>query len=137
MRSLSYELALDMQSRGIGVFATSDPTARNIFVGDLPQDVIEGIFIVQSPSPPPHQYVDTEYTVLDVWVRAPHSDRAYNLIQSIYDTYQRRANWETTNWHVYLSHALGSYVDLDRDLEGGKMLRLSIQFICRNLNNIS
>jgi hypothetical protein len=137
MRELTQELAIDMANRGMGVFDTDDPTLRTIFVGDFPEGVKEGLFLVAVPSPPPEHYIDTQYPVIDVWARSPHSDRALALLRMVYDTYNRRYDWTTTNWHVYFSAVLGDIVDADRDSEGGKFFRLSIQFTCRNLNNIS
>lgn len=110
---------------------------RTIFVGTLPETVIEGIFLIEAPSPPPHVYVGTEYTVLDFWARSPDTDRAHALLELVYDNFDRRYHYDTANWHIYFSHALGSIVDVDRDREGGKLFRLSVQFICRNLNTLS
>lgn len=132
---LAREIAQLLDELNVGIFATG--TNRNIYVGELPQDVTEGIFVIEVPSPPPHQYVDTEYPVLDFWARSPHTDRAHDLLEAIYSHLHRRYGYATTNWTIYFSRALGSIVDVDRDQEGGKLFRLSVQFICRNLNNIS
>lgn len=135
--ALEREVALDLQERGIGVFATATPASRNIYVGELPQGVEEGILLIAVASPPPHQYIDHEYTVIDFWVRSPHTDRAHDLIRQIYNLLHRRHHWQTANWYIYFSQALGSIEDVDRDTEGGKLYRLSVQFICRNINNVS
>lgn len=135
-KMLVREIAELCENFQIGVFG-GPPATRTIFVGDLPQSTVEAIWIVESPSPPPHQYVDTEYTVLDFWARAPHTDRAHNLLELVYNNFHRRYHYDTANWHIAFSQALGSIVDVDRDREGGKLFRLSIQFICRNLNNLS
>jgi hypothetical protein len=137
MRELIHELAIDIANHGFGIFDTSTPSNRTIYVGELPQGVAEGLLLVAVPSPPPHQYVDTEYPVIDIWAVSPHTDRAYALLRQIFNTYHRRYDWDTTNWHVYFSQALGNIEDVDRDREGGKLFRLSVQFISRNINNIS
>lgn len=121
----------------IGTFSTTTPTDRTIFVGELPDFATEAIWLVESPSPPPHQYVDTEYTVIDFWARSAKSDRAHALLELVYNNFHRRYGYATANWTIYFSRALGSIVDVDRDLEGGKLFRLSVQFLCRNLNNLS
>lgn len=146
-RQLAHEFAIDMALQGLGVFDNADPASRTIFYGELPAEVIgldeqmhaipEALLIVPVASPPPQQYIDTEYPIFDVWAKSPHTDRAYQMLQQVYDIYHRRYNWDTVNWHIYWSRALGSIVDADRDLEGGKLLRLSVQFVCRNLNTIS
>ena len=137
MNMLAYEIAEYIDGLGLGVFSTADPDSRNIFVGSFPANPSEGIYIVQSVSPSPQEYIDTEYTVLDFYAISPHTDRAYNLLQQVYDNLHRRTGYATTNWNIYFSRALGSIVDIDRDREGSKLFRLSVQFICRNLNNLS
>lgn len=135
-RMLTREIAELCENFQIGTFAGS-PTTRTIFVGELPEDATEAIFIVEAPSPPPHQYVDTEYTVLDFWARSPKTDRAHALLEMVFNNFHRRYHYDTANWHIAFSQALGSIVDVDRDRESGKLYRLSVQFICRNLNNHS
>ena len=134
---IAREIAQLCQDNGIGVFATSDPAQRNIFVGEFPQAVNEGIYILEVGSPPPHEYVDTEYIVLDFWARSPKTDRAHQLLENVYNTFHRNYDYQTANWHIYFSRSLGSIIDADRDIENGKLFRLSVQFICRNLNNLS
>lgn len=134
---LAKEIAELLDEASIGIFSTADPATRTIFVGEIPQDVTEGIMILMVPSPPPHQYIDTEYTVLDFWARSPHTDRAYNLLEQVFELLHRKYAYDTAHWHVFLSQALGSIMDVDRDGDGGKLVRLSVQFICRNLNHVS
>lgn len=136
-RELEYEVAIDMHNHGIGVFSTADPTSRTIYIGELPQDNTEGIMLVTVPSPPPHQYIDTEYQIIDFWSRSPHTDRSKALLRQVFDTYHRRAQWTTDHWLIDFSQALGNIVDVDRDRNGGKLYRLSIQFISRNLTHVS
>lgn len=141
------EIAEVAQNVGVGVYQTPTPSLRTIFVGELPEkvtdpdgsdhDVIEAVWLVESPGPAPQDYIDTEYPIIDFWVRSPHTDRAHQLLELVYDNFHRRYGYETANWHIYFSKALGSIVDVDRDQNGGKLFRLSVQFICRNLNNIS
>lgn len=134
---LAREIAQLCQTAGIGIFGTATPASRTIFVGELPDTATEAIWIVESPSPPPHQYVDTEYPILDFWSRSPKTDRGHELLENVFRTFHRRYHYDTANWHIAFSQALGSIVDVDRDREGGKLFRLSVQFICRNLNNLS
>lgn len=136
-KRLVKEIAELCENYQIGIYSTADPAVRTIHTGLLPDNVIEGIYIIEAPSPPPHDYVDTEYTVLDFWARSPKTDRAHALLELVYNNFHRRYHYETANWHISFSRALGSIIDLDRDRESGKLLRLSVQFICRNLNNVS
>ena len=146
-KRLVKEIAQLCENFQIGTYMPADPGNRTIFTGELPDkvrdlsgnevEIKEAIWIIEVPSPPPHNYVDTEYTVLDFWARSPKTDRAHALLELVYNNFHRRYHYETANWHISFSRALGSIVDVDRDVEGGKLLRLSIQFICRNLNTLS
>ena len=133
---LAREIAELCENYGIGLF--SAPTAtRTIYVGQLPANVAEGLLIIESASPPPHTYIDAEYPVLDFWAVSPHTDRAHATLEKVHSALHRKYNYNTANWHVSFSKSLGSIIDADRDNNGGKLYRLSVQFTCRNLNNIS
>lgn len=136
-KRLVKEVAQLCENYGIGVYSPADPANRTIYTGLAPDNLSEGIWLVEAPSPPPHHYVDTEYIVIDFWARSNHSDRAHALLEMVFNNLNRRYHYDTANWHIAFSHALGSIVDIDRDSEGGKLYRLSVQFICRNLNNLS
>lgn len=136
MRALSREIANLLEANGLGSINGTE-AARTIWVGELPQAPVQGIILIESPSPPPHQYIDTQYTIIDIWVRHPNYPIAYELIQGVYNQLHRRYAYTAGRWYVSFSQALGGIVDVDRDIEGGKLLRLSVQFICRNLDNIS
>lgn len=136
-KMLVREIAQLCQTAGIGTFGTSNPDNRNIYVGLMPEDVTNGIWLVESPSPPPHQYVDTEYPVIDFWSMHAKTDLAHEKLEQVYNYFHRKYHYETANWHISFSQALGSIVDVDRSPEASKLFRLSVQFICRNLNNLS
>lgn len=136
-KRLVKEVAQLTENFGIGIYSTATPASRTIFTGELDASATEAVWLVEIPSPPPHQYIDTEYPIIDFWARSPKAGRAHALLEMVYDNFHRRYGYQTANWHIYFSQALGSIVDADRDQEGGKMFRLSIQFLCRNLNNVS
>lgn len=137
MKELEVELAIGLHNAGIGVFGTANPDSRTIFINDVPQGITEGILILNAPTPPPHKYIDTEYTVIDFWAWSPHSDRAKAKLRSVYELYFRKAHFETGNWYISFSQILGGIDSIERDREGSKLFRLSIQFICRNVNHVS
>ena len=137
MTRFAKEIAEYLDANSIGVYSTTDPTTRTIFTGKLPAGVAEGINIVESASPPPHEYIDHEYPVLDFWARSDEPDRAHYLLEQVYNLLHRHLGFSTANWYIYNSSALGAIVDVDEDREAGKLYRLSVQFICRNLNNVS
>lgn len=133
---LAREIAQLLDEWNIGVFAGVE-AGGTIYVGEFPSNVAEGIYIVEAISPPPHNYVDTEYPILDFYAVSAHTDRAHNLLELVKAQLHRRYGYSTTNWTIYFSRALGNIVDVDRDRESGKLFRLSVQFICRNLNTVS
>lgn len=137
MNELIYEIAQRLGTAGIGVFNTTDPTTRTIYIEDMPEDLVEGLMLVSAVSPPPEEYIDTEYIVIDFWARSPHNDRATALLRQVYNHLHRSYDFDTANWHVYWVRSLGSITDASRDQESSKLKRLSVQFICRNLNNES
>lgn len=134
---LAKEIAELLDANNVGIYSTTDPTTRTIFTGTLPATVAEGINIVESASPPPHEYIDHEYPVLDFWARSDSPDRAHFLLEQVYGLFHRRNGYTTASWYIYNSSALGDIVDVDEDREAGKLYRLSVQFLCRNLNNVS
>jgi hypothetical protein len=136
-KRLVKEIAELCENFGLGIYSTANPALRTIHTGELPESVAEGIWLVEIPSPPPHDYIDTEYPVIDFWARSPHTPRAHALLEMVHNSFHRKYGYDTANWHIAFSRSLGSIVDVDRDAENGKLLRLSVQFICRNLNNIS
>lgn len=134
---LAKEIAELLDAAGVGVYSTANPTTRTIFTGKLPSGVAEGINIVESIGAPPHIYTDQQYPTLDFYSRSDSPDQAHYLLELVFNLLHRRNGYSTTNWYIYNSSALGDIVDLDEDRETGKLYRLSIQFICRNLNNVS
>lgn len=129
--NLADEIADFLASHGIGTVGT------DIWIGLLPQDVTAGMFIVTAPSPAPHKYLDTFDVVLDFWYRHPKTNLGYQKLMEVYNMLHRKGNYTTPNFLVYFSEALGQIKDNDRDLEGGKLYSLSVQFIARNTNIIS
>lgn len=125
------ELAEKLQDWGHGTIND------DLFIGLLPEDVSSGLFLVGTPSPPPHEYIDTEDINVDIWYRTDYPQTGYEKLRAIHRDLHRRANWSTNNWYIYFSRALGSIKDGDVDQEGGKVLSISVQFKCRNLNNVS
>lgn len=146
-KSLVKEIAELCEAMGLGKFATATPSQRTIWVGEMPETVTDpdgtitpvtsALWLVEAISPPPHHYIDTEYPVIDFWAMNPHTDQAHALLEQVYSNFHRRYHYQTANWHIAFSSALGNIIDVDRDRESGKLLRLSVQFICRNLNNLS
>lgn len=130
---LETEIGKDLANNVPGlIFGTATPSTRNVYVGTLPDGVVEAITIMGAPSPAPQEYIDTEYIVIDFWSRSEHTERSKALLRSVYELYHKRYGYTLGDWYVSFSRALGSIVDADRDANNGKLFRLSVQFICRN-----
>lgn len=134
---LAREIASLLASEGVGIFGTSDPTARTIFVGELPTTPTEGLYVIPIASPQGQLYIDTEYPVIDFWYVSAHTDRAYAKLELVFELLHRRTHYSTPNFYISLSYALGTIIDVDRTGERSKLFRLSVQFISRNLNHVS
>lgn len=106
--------------------------ATNLKAGELPRGT-DGVFAVASPSPEPDMDTLVEYHNVDFWARNKNTSTALDQMREIYELFHQNHHYVTTNFEVYFSHALGQIEDQDRDLEGGKLLRLSIMFITRQL----
>lgn len=136
-KRLVKEIAQLCENFQMGIYETASPTDRTIFTGEFDDTTVEGLWLVEAPGPPPHSYIDTEYIIIDFWAMSPKTPRAHALLEMAQNNFHRRYNYETANWRIYFSQALGTIIDVDRSREGSKLFRLSVQFICRNLNNLS
>lgn len=128
---LEQKIADELQTLGFGI------QGQTLFIGQLPPDTDAGIFLVPAAGPPPHEYLDTEYHTVDFWIRSDYTDYAYKTLQDVYNAYHRRSNYVLGDWYIFFSQALSSPQDMNRDLESGKLFKLSVQFECRNTNNVS
>lgn len=122
------DIADYLAANGIGTVAT------DIFIGEIPLDVNDAIALVYSPSPEPNKSIPYFVQVIDVWGRFTKAEVGYSRLQSIFDLLHRKANYDTGDFHVYLSYAMGMIQDLDRDSSRRKLFQLSISFIFRELN---
>lgn len=130
-QSLESEIADLLEDWGIGTVGT------DIFIGDLPDNITAGMFLVTSPSPEPHSYIDTEYHAIDFYYLHSKYQLAYDKLRDVFMKLNRRHNYETNNWYIYFTKVLNGISDQDRTREGGKLLRLGVLFTCRNKNTIS
>lgn len=125
------QLATYFQTRGLGTVGT------DIFIGVLPLETENAIYLLASPSSPPHLYVDTLHYTVDVWARYNAYEDGREILQRVMNTFHRRANYDLTDFHIYFSHMVGNIEDMDRDPESGKLLKIGLNFIYRNSNEVS
>lgn len=120
-----------MVERNLGVPNVS------LYIGMLPTDASNAMFVVAGPSGAPNKYVDTLYYGVDVWARYNNYDDARNALQQVVNCFHRRANYDITDFHIYFSHMVSNIEDMDRDPEAGKLLKVGLNFIYRNTNVVS
>ncbi len=114
-----------------GHFVFADGTG-NLKIGELTRGV-NGVFCMDSASPPPDDYLPTEVRYIDFWSVNPVSNLAYQDLQYVYDLFHQAYDITVSSWYVYAALALGQIEDMDRDGQGRKMYKLSIEFTIRNL----
>lgn len=104
-----------------------------LFSGELPLDFPNSTAMIYSPSPEPDKSLEVYEMTIDFWNRNRNSENGFEILKSIMDFLHRKQNYETQNYHIYLSYALGMIEDLDRDSERRKLYKLSMRFIYREL----
>lgn len=120
---------LAANSSGVFTFGTGN---TNLKAGELVRDV-DGVFAVPSPSPEPDRDVIYETHIIDFWARNKNTATAYEQLRTIYNLFHQNHHYPTNLYLIEYSHALGQPEDQDRDAEGGKLLRLSVEFLIRQL----
>jgi len=109
-------------------------TADEIFVGNLDGS---GIMMTTGGNEAQDIYQGLKYETIDFWIRNTSYEAGYQLTRDIIDLLHRLSNWETTDFHIFFSHAMGGVEDLDRDGEGKRIFKVSVRFIFRKLTEIS
>lgn len=124
--NLIESLANYLQDSGIGTVNT------NIFIGELPYDISDCISINSTSSPEPNKSVPYFIQTVDVWARFKNSETGYNKMYDVFDLIHRKAAYEIDGIHIYISYAMGSIEDMDRDSERRKLYKLSLGFVFRS-----
>ena len=102
----------------------------NLKVGEMSRGD-DGVYTLSQPSIEPDRYTGIEYHGIDFIGINKSTAVAYEDLQEVYKIFDRNIAYESPNYHVYYSHAMGQVSDSGRDSEGRKMLRLSVLFIVR------
>jgi hypothetical protein len=113
-------------------FSSDFTLGSSLFLGDLPYDT-EGVEIVQSASPLPDMETPIEYRQLDFVARYKKTNTAIEKLSKIYSFLHQNAHYYTNTYVIHFSHATGNIEDIDRDIEGRKLMRISILFIINSL----
>lgn len=104
----------------------------DLFIAELPRGV-NGVYMIATPTQEPDKETPVKYQTVDFWARNNKTPTAFSNLNALYNFFNRKEAYVTTNYEVYFSHALGEIEDVDRDIENGKLMRVSILFIIRSL----
>lgn len=114
--------------------ASSLPGGKTIWLkaGELPRDT-DGIFAIAEPTVEPDQYTPIQQQSVSFWARNKNTSQAFTDLMKIYNLLHQRHHYQTDNYFVYETFATTQPIDQDRDLEGGKLLQVSVIFYTRYL----
>jgi hypothetical protein len=104
---------------------------EDLLIGELPLDKKEAIAAMYAVSPVPHMTFDVYEQVVDFWSRYKSSKEAYDKLLALRTAVHRKYAYETDNFFIYFSNALGSIEDMGRNVERMRMYKISIRFIYR------
>ena len=121
MRIFAEELAQYLEDN------TSLVVGTNLMIGELLRGV-EGVFLTISSGSEPDRYLPTFNETIDFWSIYKDSEDGYNILKTLYFLLHRGEHYNLTSYHVYYSNALGQIADFDRDAEGRKIWKLTVDF---------
>jgi len=120
-----------LEDQGIGTVGTS------IFTGELPNDGNNIVSLVSSPSPEPNKSIPYYTQNFDVWARYSDYDDGNAKLQSIFDIIHQREDFDLTDFHCYLSYAVGMIDDMGRDAERRHLFKVSFAVVYRDSSDLS
>lgn len=133
---LSNPIVLDI-TQFLSDYNAADLTiGDNLFAGELKFGT-NGVFAVAAPSPEPDKETGILYQTVDFWSRNTDTQKGFDQLTEIYNFFDRRHHYNTDHYYVHLSHNLSQIEDMDKDIDGAKLLKLSTRFILNSTNAIS
>jgi hypothetical protein len=126
----------DYNTVGLKLPSQSTPETATLFAGELKMGV-NGVFVIAAPSEQPDIDTGIVYQTLDFWARNKDTAKAYDHLSEVYNFFDRRHHYSTDHYYIHLSHNLGQIEDMDKDVEGAKLLKLSVRFIMMNSQALS
>jgi hypothetical protein len=109
----------------------------NLFTGEIPADVRNAVLVLNTAGNQPHEYLDTENLVIDIWTVYDNTPAGYDIAKQLYEFLHRKANFSLSNWYIYNCEAISGILDSDRTGENDKLHKVSFLFTCRLLASIS
>jgi len=132
MNPFIYEICEYLETYGLNDnggsrFVFDNASNNNLYIGELVRGV-DGVYAKSVPSAEPDPYTAMQEMNIDFWSRRKNSLEAYEDMRIIYELFHRHLEFDTSNYKVRFSRVLSQPIDLDRDGEGGKLLRISVKF---------
>lgn len=112
-----------LQIDGFGTVGT------DIFVGQMPAET-NGIYL-QRIGGELNNYLPIESTVVNVYVQNVSSQTAIGTIETIKRTYHRKLESGTDNSLIYTILVMGDVEDMGREIDFGKVYKLTLEITHR------
>lgn len=123
------DLADIFELNGLGTVGT------DIFIGSLPAET-NGIYLERAGGAL-NNYLPIEETYINVYVQNTSSQTAIQTIENIKRTFHRHLETSSGNSFIYTILALSDIEDLARDINFGKIYKLTLVVTHRNTALIS
>jgi len=118
-----------LADNGFGTLGT------NIFIGYLPENTA-GIYIDRIGGQL-NNYVPIEESVVNIYVKNTSGSQAVQTLEDIKSFIHRMHSTEKGNAYIYTFLVIGDIEDVARDLEYGKIYKMSLQVTFTNTGIIS
>lgn len=109
-------------------YLEANTSLSNIWIGEMERDTT-GIYAVFDQSGLPDFYTGVEEYEADFWCLTRNTGQGWIDLGIIYNFFHQKAHYDTASYHVFFTNAQSQIVDMDRDAEGNKLLRLRIRWI--------
>ena len=86
----------------------------NLFTGEIPQAKRNAVLVLNTQSATPHEYLNTESLVIDIWTAYDNTPAGYDIMKQLYEFLHRKANYSLENWYIYSTLAISGILDSDR-----------------------
>ncbi len=115
-----------IQQAGIGTQGT------DLFAGHMVPNPDNVVMVFSSGGGEQDMYLDTQYALIDVWVRDRHSDAGYDKLLRIFEMLHRMGNVQLDRYYLYFMHATSNILDMDRDSQTRKLYKITFRAIYRD-----
>lgn len=130
MKSFAYDIANYLDSNS-ALFSFGSGS-KNLKVGELVRGE-RGVFIIASGVEGADHYLPFQYQTLEFWAVNESSEEGQEWLLAIYNLFHQAHHYNTNSYTIFFSHATTPIMDLDRDGEGRKLLKIGVRFICTNI----